>query len=112
MEEVKKYVVHQHFADGSPICQSNFACDSYREDFPWGIPRIQKGEFWCPKCTTMNSAYIRFLNQRLQNASHMMEVLNISHEHGSVPITDLYDILNDDSKLKEIISKLRMKPLW
>jgi hypothetical protein len=56
--------------------------------------------------------------QKLRNAIDLMKILGIStvnearNSYAYVSVLDLYDILMDDKKYKDLISKLKLKAFW
>jgi hypothetical protein len=108
-------IIHLYFDNktNTPLCELHFDVNSYQGCGQANFPYYGEGDDTCEECASLNSAYIVFLNKRLYNARDMMKVLNIDYQDsGYVSITDLYDLLNDQKKMKDISTKLKMKLFW
>ena len=60
----------------------------------------------------MNTEDFDEIQKKFKMARELMEFLEIPVSSGKVNITNLYDVLMDEEKLRLLSSKLKLKAFW
>ncbi len=66
----------------------------------------------CSNCIIKYQENQSSLDVRFRDAEKLMDFLGIYHYDGTVDMLEIYEIFSNPDKLKEIVTKMKMKVFW